>query len=377
MNQLVLAQGAEHTNQDRLRTIVQRVNFQRAKFSIAPLVVDQVVERVRKYIPEYDASCIDMEELRHIMMDYSVEEKFDGYSYLNTEGRFFSKRLSAKKGHEGEPIEKTDHLWYIAEILRRAYEKFGCDLHGEIYIPGGTSDDMTKILGCNTDEAQRRVNDLPLNSRPHYRLLDIRAINGKSCINEPYYVRRMILQYVYNCILNIQCYGMDCKHYFVLIAPILRGDPRDEFRRIVTGGGEGIIMKRTSALYVPGKKPADNWIKGKRKITLDVVIMGYNDGTGKNKALFGSIKCGMYINGKLEFCGNCSSGLSDELRIKMSKDLDSYINTVIEIEAIQESVKSLRNARFIRLRDDKDAIDCTPLNITVQTELYYEEMVAQ
>ena len=36
-------------------------------------------------------------------------------------------------------------------------------------------------------------------------------------------------------------------------------------------------------------EPANNWIKGKKKITYDVVIMGFNNGTGKNKSLFGSI----------------------------------------------------------------------------------------
>ena len=42
---------------------------------------------------------------------------------------------------------------------------------------------------------------------------------------------------------------------------------------------------------------------------------------------------------------------------------------VFEIEAIQESVKSFRNAVFIRLRDDKDHTECVPTNIRVKTTL--------
>ena len=42
---------------------------------------------------------------------------------------------------------------------------------------------------------------------------------------------------------------------------------------------------------------------------------------------------------------------------------------VFEIEAIQESVKSFRNAVFTRLRDDKDWTECKPENIRVKKEL--------
>ena len=42
---------------------------------------------------------------------------------------------------------------------------------------------------------------------------------------------------------------------------------------------------------------------------------------------------------------------------------------VFEIEAIQESVKSFRNAVFLRLRDDKDHTECRPINIRIKETL--------
>ena len=68
--------------------------------------------------------------------------------------------------------------------------------------------------------------------------------------------------------------------------------------------------------------------------------MGFNNGTGKNKSLFGSIEFGHYIDGKLTKCGNASSGLSDEIRQTIANNPDSYIGTVMEIEAIQESIRN-------------------------------------
>jgi ATP-dependent DNA ligase len=300
-----------------------------------------------------------------------VEEKYDGFSYLNTEGRFFSKRLSTAKGSEGTPVEKTNHVPHITAILKRAYELCGCDLHGELYIPGGISDNMTSIMGCTEDEAQHRQAVIQeIEGRcglPHYRLFDLRAVNGMSIINEPHRVRHALLAYVYHRYIEpIDTYG------FVRLAEELIGDPQEHFRRIVLAGGEGIIIKRADALYIPGKKPANNWIKGKKKVTHDVVLMGLNNnGTGKNVNLFGSMEFGHIIDGKLTKCGNCTSGINDSMRSYIYNNADQLISKkqVFEIEAIQESVKSFRNPVFLRLRDDKDWTECLPVNIRIKEEL--------
>ena len=100
-------------------------------------------------------------------------------------------------------------------------------------------------------------------------------------------------------------------------------------------------------------------------------MMGLNAGTGKNAGLFGSIRFGHLVDGKLVECGNCSSGLEDSMREFIYNNADKMIENhqVFEIEAIQESVKSFRNAVFLRLRDDKDWTECSPVNIRVKEEL--------
>ena len=368
MKQLILAQGAEHTNPERLKSIVQTVKRQYGEMSDNTKVIKYAQYIRDNYEPEFS----EWDTHVYCNSDYVVEEKFDGYSYLNSEGRFFSKRLSAAKGNEGNPVEKTGHIPHLSIIMKNLYYQYGCDLHGELYVPGGISDDVTKILGCNEDEAIRRTKD-NWDNRLKYMLIDIREYKGKSLINEPYFIRRAILEHMYYngmCTFHNSPLGRSVsKPADINIAPILSGDPVENFRRIVLGGGEGVIFKKTSALYIPGKKPADNWIKGKKKITLDVVITGFNDGTGKNKSLFGSIEFGMYIDGKLKPCGNASSGLDDATRQTIAANPDKYIGTVMEIEAIQESVNSFRNAVFLRLRDDKDAVECTPLNIRINDRL--------
>ena len=362
MNKLTLAMGAEHTKPENLKRIIDTINYERISGLNRPgLQSDAECKIMDQYGCDIDNYHIHVSNL-----SYAVEEKYDGYSYLNTEGRFFSKRLSQAKGNEGVPVEKTGHIPHLATILKAVYEMCGADLHGELYKIGGISDDVTKILGCTEDGAIYRQKGLSPDKMLHYMLIDIRAVNGMSLINEPHRIRRAILKWVYERYIA----PLDPNGY-IRLTEELDGDPRDEFKRIIRAGGEGIIIKAEHGLYIPGKKPANNWIKGKKKITHDVVIMGLNAGTGKNTDLFGSIKFGHIIGGKLTSCGNCSSGLSDEMRAYIYNNADRLIadKQVFEIEAIQESVKSFRNAVFLRLRDDKDWTECTPVNVRVKEDL--------
>lgn len=356
MSKLILAQGAEHTNPERLKQIIKIIN-EDSKVNPRNMTLETMEYIYDKFgvAPLHDYRC----------MRYVMEEKFDGYSYLNQDGEFYSKRLSAAKGNEGAPVCKSDSI-HITPILRKVYEACGANLHGELYVPGGISDDVTKILGCTPDLAIERTMMAKPSRRLHYMLIDIREYKGHKLINEPWWVRRAILEYVYyTYVIQYDDYG------YIVLPEILSGSPDQEFHDIVSRGGEGIIFKRTDALYIPGKKPANNWIKGKKKITYDVVMMGLNEGTGKNANIFGSIQFGHYIDGKLIACGNCSSGLDDKTRQYIYDNADKMIanKQVFEIEAIQESVKSFRNAVFLRLRDDKDHTECVPMNIRVKTSL--------
>lgn len=359
---LILAQGAEHTNPAKLRSIVLGMQAQKLSLWNCKHLTNPNRNKWIDYIcTTYGVSISLFKDVPVFdCVDYIAEEKYDGFSYLCDEGRFFSKSLSTAKGHVGDVVEKTGHVPHLSSIFEHYYREWGCDVHGELYRPGGISDDVTTIMGCGPEKAIKRQTESDF---LHYRLFDIRQFKGKSIINEPYFIRRAILTMIYNLIQR----EMKMARY-VELAPIL-DDPCMDFTRIVVAGGEGIIMKRTNALYIPGKKPANNWVKGKKMITLDVIIIGFNDGTGKNASLFGSFQFGVYEDDKIKNVGNCSSGLSDEIRNRIAKDPDSFIGTVVEIDAIQASKSSFRNAVFRRLRDDKGPKECTLDSVQIKKDL--------
>lgn len=362
--ELIQAQGANHLPKNRLLKLVDKIvleqrdfNFVHSRISVADYISET-------YGIEVDTSYINGHS-------YCIEEKYDGYSYINMEGKFYSKRLSQAKGNVGGAIDKTDNIPHLAKILKHVYEKCGCDLHGELYSIGGTSDDVTKIMGCSPDKAVERQADAVFlygpNGALHYMLIDIRRFQNKSIINEPHRVRRAILKYVYENYIK----PIDPNGYIQLTKEFNDVDPRTTFANIVRNGGEGIIIKDENALYIPGKKPMNNWIKGKKSVTHDVYMIGLTEGTGKNTNLFGAIRFAHIVDGKEIECGNCSSGLSDEMRQHIYDNADMFIanKQVFEIEAIQQSAKSFRNPVFLRLRDDKSWSECTPATIRVKEEL--------
>lgn len=366
--ELILAQGAQHTKPEKLAGIIAQIKSEMKIIKCKDISI--IEDKIKYYIPNISDTSRSRTAYSVNQKTYTIEEKYDGFSYLNVEGRFFSKTLSSAQGTKGQPVEKTANIPHLADITKKVYEQCGADLHGELYMMDGISDDVTKIMGCTPDKAIARTHQMfashGANGVLHYMLIDIRAIFGKSLINEPHRLRHAILLWVYHTYIR----PLDPYNY-IRMAEEYIGDPNIIFRSIVRRGGEGIIIKREDALYIPGKKPANNWIKGKKKITHDVFMTGLNEGTGKNKYLFGSIEFAHLIDGKIVKCGNCSSGLSDDIREYIYNNADAMIRDkqVFEIEAIQESQKSFRNAVFLRLRTDKHWTECTPVSIRIKEDL--------
>lgn len=364
---MIEAMGATHLDQPhKLQNILNTLDDVR-RVEVSEMLnrpTESELKCVEYIKSEYD---IVLQNRVHSYTPYVAEVKIDGFSYLCEDGEMISKSLSTAKGNEGKPVIKTGHVPHIHEIMKKVCSKFDADFHGELFMVDGTSDDVTSIMGCTEDKAVARQYDHK--HRLHYMLIDIRRFMGCSVVNEPYYVRRALLEYVHSIASVIWYRDMQ---YIKLSSVSL--DPRKLFKYIVSNGGEGIVLKNTRGLYVPGKKPADNWIKVKKEITLDAFIMGYNDGgSGKNKNLFKSLAVGMYIDNKETYVGDVHSGISDDLRKDMHNNRTSYLNRVIELSAMDYNKKdnsiSFRHARLERFRDDKTIMQCTLDGVKLRTEI--------
>jgi len=75
-------------------------------------------------------------------------------------------------------------------------------------------------------------------------------------------------------------------------------------------GLEGIIAKRKSSVYWPGKRSPD-WLKIKSRPQQEFVVGGFTEGKGSRKH-FGALLLGAYRNGKLRYFGHSGSGFTEK-----------------------------------------------------------------
>jgi DNA ligase-1 len=130
----------------------------------------------------------------------------------------------------------------------------------------------------------------------------------------------------------------------------------DVMRRYATdaveAGFEGIMIKDLDAPYECRRSTF--WMKWKPTITVDLNIVGFEEGTGRNLGRLGAIICEGVDNDRC-INVNVGSGLSDANRDEYWSARDQLLGDVIEVEADavtqnQDGTYSLRFPRFVRFR---------------------------
>jgi len=121
----------------------------------------------------------------------------------------------------------------------------------------------------------------------------------------------------------------------------------------VAEGFEGIMIKDLGAPYIC--KRSDSWMKWKPTITVDLNIVGFEEGTGRNQGRLGAIICEGEDNGR-NIRVNVGSGLSDSDRDEYWTARNDLLGHLVEVEADavtqnQDGTYSLRFPRFMRFRD--------------------------
>jgi DNA ligase-1 len=120
----------------------------------------------------------------------------------------------------------------------------------------------------------------------------------------------------------------------------------------VAQGFEGIMIKSVDAPYECRR--SSFWMKWKPVMTVDLNIVGFEEGTGRNSGRLGAIICEGVDNDR-NIRVNVGSGLSDADRDEYWHSRDDLLGRVVEVAADavtqnQDGTYSLRFPRFVRFR---------------------------
>ena len=328
--------------------------------------------------------------------EYFGQLKKDGYWYqLETteEGNYlFSRNKSVTSGVLSEKSANVPHIMEAFKHLPA-----GTIIVGEIYYPGKRSEDVTPIMGSLPEKAiERQQNEY---GYLHYYIHDMIYFRGHSLLNTGASVRYKLLQEVYNR-YGLKDFTINGEVY-VELAERVDDNLEDFINKALADGEEGVVLKKKTAPYTPGKRPAWDTIKIKQTATCDAICMGFGEPTkyyngkldvsknyggadaeswpywvleehtwpdnepiisekkvpigvpwvvkGPNyhtmpvtKAYYYGWKTSMDVgaydeNGTLVKIGSVSSGLTEELQQAFSEDGSSYVGKIVELSGMQKN----------------------------------------
>jgi DNA ligase-1 len=305
------------------------------------------------------------EALEELGAPAAFEAKLDGARIQihkrGGEVRLFTRSLddvTARLGH------------FAADVARWPMPSLVAD--GEIlWFAFGDSGDGARPLAFQETASRfaRSASDMPLpgEERPSIFLFDVLHIDGVDLLDRPNAERRAALE------------GLVTSAK--VVDRIVTGDAREArafLDRMIQRGYEGVVAKSLTAPYEAGRRGA-SWRKIKPILTLDLVVLAVEWGSGRRSGKLSNIHLGARdpASGGFVMLGKTFKGMTDamlEWQTRRFLELadgpsDVYVvkvrpEQVVEIafDGLQTSSRypggmALRFARVVRYRDDKTAAE--------------------
>lgn len=127
---------------------------------------------------------------------------------------------------------------------------------------------------------------------------DLLYLDGKSLLGRPLEERKELLS---DLVVPNEC---------VQVSTSVEGDGLALFEAARAQNLEGIVAKKRTSHYQPGKRSRD-WLKIKTIYDGDVVVAGWSAGEGSRSSSFGALIVGAYDDRGLRFVGLVGTGFSD------------------------------------------------------------------
>jgi ATP-dependent DNA ligase len=288
---------------------------------------------------------------------YFAQEKLDGCRFIchikDGKVRFTSRRLSDK---DYRFSEKTANFPFQMDVISKMLPNWNnTKLDGEMKFPVAVID-----TGAVQTQGELQATVAVCNSGPDialkiqiqygpiiYHIFNVIESEGR-CTMESSELHRYKVATQF--IQELTQLVPDRSKSVLLVNAY---DPEDGakekfYTAVVKAGGEGIMLKKKSAPYQPGKRTED-WLKVKRFEELDVFITGFLRGESGNgyENMVGALKVSAYgDDGKLYEIASVSN-MDLEYRRSIT-EYDSVTNTVTLKQEVFNKVIVIRGMQFTK-----------------------------
>jgi bifunctional non-homologous end joining protein LigD len=166
-------------------------------------------------------------------------------------------------------------------------------------------------------------------------LFDLLYLDGESLLAQPYTQRRERLE------------ALTLAGGAWQTPPAFTGRGTEAVTVSQSQGLEGVVAKRLSSSYLPGRRSPD-WIKIKNLRTQEVIIGGWKPGAGRRAGMIGSLLLGIPEVDGLHYAGKVGTGFTDTMLRDLAADLDSLATQSSPFRAVPRP--DARQARWVSPR---------------------------
>ena len=242
---------------------------------------------------------------------YAVEPKIDGVRVIVEVCR--ESLAVSFKTRNGNPLPSIDHLgaWFADTASNHGVFTFDCEA-----VSGADFYDSVGDIRSGEPALDARL-----------WLLDIPDDIGSYC------ERRKLMS------------GFTYSDKIQLVESFMGITPNDAFRRFVSQGFEGAMVKDTEAPYTQGKR-STSWLKVKAVDAEDCPVVSVHEGKGRLAGTMGHLV--VENNGRLVRVGG---GFTDEQRATIWANRDTVIGSWLEVSFQSKTPDG--SMRHPRIRGDK------------------------
>lgn len=344
--------------------IVERIIEKDCKINLGTTLINKVFPDLIEETPYMGAKAYDLKLVKKLLdKDYVLSQtKMDG-RYCNAVIEDGFVKLESRQGE----VTRVEGAMFLKQL-----ENFGdCVLNGELTMNNGKSRyESNGIIASlisignkkyNGDDVSKDIVDFEKEKMSYQQALDeiVFTVWDRITIEEyvnkssktPYKERLELLN------VDIKNHS-DFKSIQIIETRELRTleEVLSHFNEVATAGGEGTIIKSPDGEWKDGKP---NWqIKVKLELDVDLKIVGFNYGTGKNSNVISSLNAES-SDGLVK---TKPTGIDEKTMKTITENQDKLLGTIVEVKCSglsfdRDGNHSLLHPVFKKLRDDKNTCD--------------------